>query len=312
MALALFSAAAACQIEADDGGASGFATFGDASETGDDFDPPGDSYDTLINPEGGDELCLGVDFLFVIDDSPSMVDNQAELAASVPGFVQTIETELSTQSGYRVGVTTTEAYAFNAAKCDGIGSLVTRTGGEESSNAVCGPYAQGTFMTEADDLASRFSCAIRVGAEGNADEKPLDAVRAALSEPLLAPGGCNEDFLRPDALLVVVLVTDEEDDTTMAQNPFEGDQAGSVGDPADWYADLVALKGGHDQNVVVLSLVGQDDSDCSAEPAPRLIEFTERFTNGFVGDVCAPNYAGYFADALDVVVGACNDFIPEG
>ena len=47
-----------------------------------------------------------------------------------------------------------------------------------------------------------------------------------------------------------------------------------------------------------------------AEDAPRLRTFTELFTHGFLGDVCAPSYGPIFSEAIDVVEAACEDFAP--
>jgi hypothetical protein len=251
--------------------------------------------------------CDRVDMLFVIDNSASMADEQANLVASFPGFIAGIESILPS-SDYHVGVITTDDNEYNGGSCQRIGALTTATGGEMSSDAQCGPYANGErFMTAADDLEQAFSCAAQVGVDGDGVERPMDAIAAALRPSEADLGKCNEWFLRDDALLVLVLITDEED----------GDE--SVGDPESWRANLVAAKG-DEENVVVLSLVGHDkpnacipeqwDGMAGAEIAPRLIEFTQSLPHGLVGDVCAPSYAEFFeqgiagiADACSVVVG---------
>jgi hypothetical protein len=55
---------------------------------------------------------------------------------------------------------------------------------------------------------SQFSCMAQVGVEGCGFEQQLEAMRRALDENEVPQ---NESFLRPDALLVVVFVTDEDD-----------------------------------------------------------------------------------------------------
>ena len=55
-------------------------------------------------------------------------------------------------------------------------------------------------------------------------------------------GGCNEGFLRDDAILVVTFITDEED-------------TGSAGNPDSWKQTLVDAKGGNEEAIVVLGLV---------------------------------------------------------
>jgi hypothetical protein len=183
---------------------------------------------------------------------------------------------------------------------------------------MCGPYADGfNYMTEADDLAQKFTCAAQVGIDGYGDEKPMQSTLEALGPQLNGEYGCNQGFSREDALLVLVLITDEEDD-------HESDVVeGSPGDPIDWFEDITALRGDIESNVVVLSLVGPigpDPAECpvresptaidGADVATRLIEFTSMFTNGFVGRVCEDDYDDFFNEAIDSVAMACNDFTP--
>ncbi len=251
--------------------------------------------------------CEAVDLLFVIDDSYSMADEQANLVASFPAFIAGITELLGATTDYRVGVITTDDYVFNAPGCTRLGDLVTQTGGEASSAASCGPFAEGQpFMTDADDLAASFSCAAAVGISGASDEKPMEALTT-----LLARHGspCNADFVRDDAVLVIVLITDEEDD---------GD---SDRDPADWHDAVVAAKDGDASRVMMLSLIGLDEPNACAGPwdgatgaeyAPRLAEFTERFGHGVVGDVCAADYGPYFAALLADVASECANNNPPG
>jgi hypothetical protein len=42
----------------------------------------------------------------------------------------------------------------------------------------------------------------------------------------------------------------------------------------------------------------------------RLIAFTEMFTYGFIGQVCAPTYDPFFQAAVGSIKSACDDFMP--
>ncbi len=57
----------------------------------------------------------------------------------------------------------------------------------------------------------------------------------------------------------------------------------------------------------VLSLLGRRaDNPCGAVVASRILGFTNRFgDNGYLGDVCASSYDGFFTDALPVIATAC-------
>jgi hypothetical protein len=58
------------------------------------------------------------------------------------------------------------------------------------------------------DPSIKFSCLAEVGTQGCGFEQPLEALKMSLDASLVP---LNEGFLRPDALLAVVLVTDEDD-----------------------------------------------------------------------------------------------------
>jgi hypothetical protein len=51
--------------------------------------------------------------------------------------------------------------------------------------------------------AATFQCAANVGAYGSGDEKPMFAAAAACGLAQNGPGGCDEGFLRDDAILVL-------------------------------------------------------------------------------------------------------------
>lgn len=260
-----------------------------------------DSSSSSTGPMG----CTAIDFLFVVDNSGSRADEQANLIASFPAFIAGLEASLMQANSLHVGVVTTDVYGSNSPGCDVIGGLVTQTGGTNSSNAVCGPYAAGTnFMTEADDLSTAFSCAAQVGTSGSGIERPIDAMLAAIGPDLAMPGMCNEDFLRSDALLVLVIITDEWD------GPNDPEIPGSSGEPASWYTDVVAAKGGAADQIVVLSLINYAGGPCPPDAAPfdgvHIADFTQMFgPQGILGGICAPDWSPFFDDTLLAIQNAC-------
>jgi hypothetical protein len=303
------------------------AANGDDDMSGIKFDEPdGDGEDSEM-ATGGDHIedgCKKVDLLFVIDNSGSMKDEQINLVTSFPSFIDEIQVQLADTAGYHIGVISTDDYEENLGCPEQEGAMIIATGGEGSSNKVCGPFAEGhSYMTEKDDLDVAFSCAAQIGTDGSGDERGMQTMRAALSPPMNGPGGCNEGFLRDDALLVVVFITDEEDDHEL-EGCNQNAEPGSAGEPAEWYAHLVAAKKGAAQNIVVLSLIGPPGPDpavcptldkceggvIGAEVATRIHEFTNMFTHGFIGRVCEPSYASFFEEAVAVIKSACEDFDP--
>lgn len=291
------------------------------TDTGDTVDPTDDGTSSDdpkfdvgsaadLNQAEPDE-CTKVDILFAIDNSGSMGDEQDNLIAAFPGFVAGIQDALQFADSYHIGVVTSDSYDANEAGCRGVGDLVTQTGGSDSSNAVCGPFTSGFrwFDNTEPDLASTFQCAAQVGTDGSGDEEQVHGVLRATDAERNAPGACNDGFLREDALLVVVLITDEEDEEDC--DPFFGCDGGTPADPAQWFTRLVTNKYNIETNIVMLTLVGLPGSSC-ADHASRILDFGSRFTNHAAGEICAGNYAEFFTEAISQIDTACESFTPPG
>lgn len=253
-------------------------------------DLPDTKLDVAIPGDVGEEICDEIDFLFVIDNSGSMQDNQMNLINNFPQFANNI-LGLFPNQDYHVGVITTDPYQYNEPGCQKLGALVTQTGGYNMPMDICGPYADGyNFMTKADDLVTTFTCAANVGTYGSGNEQPLQAMVNALEGFMNSPGQCNESFFRPDALLVLVFITDEDE---------------HVGDAQNYYDHLVWLKGDPTEVVVLTLGVENANQGCGYQTSDTLIEFTNKFFYGVVGDVCAPDYGPFFQGAVGWIATAC-------
>ena len=174
--------------------------------------------------------------------------------------------------------------------------------------------------TEDKNLESAFSCLGNQGVDGSGREQPMEALSNALSDDFLGKDGCNQGFLRDDAILVVMVITDEEDDRPPGNDPF---LQGSAGEPADWKKAVLAAKGNDEKAVIAIGLVGDtgtkdavckpfsDDMLSGAEESPRLREFFESFgSRGALGSVCAEDYAPFLAKLVADIDKNCEDFIP--
>lgn len=299
---------------------------------------------------GGEAGCDKVDFLFVVDNSGSMEDEQQNLVASFPGFISTIKDTLMAQD-YHIMVVDTDAESLSFSSinctnnvctcmpepqccyalcsgngpiqinppptecagmaCDGFelptGCPVTLGAGkaEDPLGNPCGIENDARFMTDSQpDLEGTFECVAVVGAGGDGNERPMEAMSLAVTNET-AVGGCQEGFLRDDAILVVTFITDEED-------------GGSTGTPAAWRQTLVDAKGGNEDAIVVLGLLGDAGvagGTCNgdqADDAQALRTFAESFAHGAWASVCAPSYNGFFEDAVSVIDTTCDEFVPEG
>ena len=313
----------------------------DAIDTGDD-DPTGnndtDKLDTLSDEEGPstadgnegnpEQGCKAIDFLFVIDNSGSMGDNQENLINSFPGFIAKIQEVIADVESYHVMVVKTdELWNDCSLECnffpficqfgdvngcngapsvcdDTMGAGVNFPIGEDASNQYCALTGGQRFITPQepfDLLPQKFNCIAHVGTDGSGDEQPMASLTAALSPALNGPGGCNSGFLRDDAVLVVTIITDEEDN--------------SPGTPDGWYQNVVAQKTGDGSGVVVLGLINDTDAGnpiCpveSQDPA-KIREFIQMFPNQITGSVCELNYAPFFEQAVDLINTTCDEFVP--
>jgi hypothetical protein len=272
----------------------------------------------------GEQGCDKVDILFVVDNSASMENNQANLVANFPGFSKSIVDTLGTDFDYHVGVVTTDAFADNPPQCQTLGALVsqTRTSGAGASSCF-EPSRTQRFLRADDALGEKFACLAKVGTGGSGAEDVIGAIRAALSAPNTE--GCNQDFLRPDSLLVLVILTDEDvltpsdisswQDGLQAAGVMAG-QASTEPFTSRWVHSIAEASQHHEDNTLVISIAsGIPGNQCanvgSEETATALIDFTKRYKNHYLGDICAPSYGDVFAAAIEPLHQACKAYEPK-
>ncbi len=311
-----------------------------SADTDDGMDSGGVKLDTLggegegtgsADDGGSKEGCAAIDFLFIIDNSGSMGDNQQNLIGSFPGFIAEIQATIADVDSYHIMVVDTDEYWNDCTAeclfpfplctfggidgCDGaptvcdetLGSGVNFPLGDDASNQYCGLTGGQRFITPAepfDLLPQKFTCIASVGTDGDSGEQPMAALSEAIGPALNGPGGCNSGFLREDAVLVITLITDEED-------------SDSPGSPAGWYQNVIAQKAGDGSGVVVLGLLNDTLAPVpvcgvdSQDPV-KLREFVQSFPNHIEGSVCEANYSSFFAQAVDLIESTCDEFEPVG
>jgi hypothetical protein len=165
------------------------------------------------------------DILFVIDDSGSMSEEQANLRANLADFIQELKAS-PIANDFQVGVTTTSVSA----------STSTTPVGEHG--ALMGPVLSGASGTLVADFDAQVAL---VGTGGSGKEQSFAAMRFALSSPLLDAGGANEGLLRPGARLAVIFLSDEDDCSDQAA-PWAGTNGAchnDAGDGVDYKATVM-------------------------------------------------------------------------
>jgi hypothetical protein len=175
-----------------------------------------------------------VDILFVIDDSPSMADKQANLEANFHRFIEVLETIDGGLPNVHIAVATTDlgtkgaddslpgqyTISGDGGKCMGYG----KDGRFQTNLAtVQGHYLIDTLNDDGTrtknytgNLVDVFSQMASVGQAGCGFEQPLEAVHRALDN-----NPTNNGFLRFNALLAVVILSDE-DDCSLAHSSMLG------------------------------------------------------------------------------------------
>lgn len=167
----------------------------------------------------GSRTTSDIDLLFVVDDSRSNVSPQlSRLIGQGDELFQDLTTALGIEPNLHVGVVTTNlgsgGYDLPGCIGEGDGGLLQNT----PRIPGCSP-PDGRFIIDVADpgggrlrnysggFGEALACIGDVSRDGCGFEQPLEAMRRALdgSNPE------NDGFLRDDALLAVVLVTDEDD-----------------------------------------------------------------------------------------------------
>jgi len=237
-----------------------------------------------------DTGCGKMDILFVVDNSASMSEEQDNLAKNFPGFMNIVQ-QYRTQAGealdVHVGVVTSDTE-----------SSASGDSGSLRSTTACGAPTKFLALTDVD-VASKFACLANVGTDGSSTETPLKAAELAFSASMRT--GTNVGFRRDDAILAVVILTDEDDQsgkTIYSTNPvadytkfFEGVA------PGKWATHVIA---------------GEKAGGCrsegfgDAEEAVRLKEFvTSAGKNGSFSSICQGDLASGLKQAFSTFDYVC-------
>lgn len=219
-----------------------------------------------------------LDFLFVVDNSGSMCQEQERLADNFRQFSGFLFDELQGAADYRIAVVNTDLGnvgapperghkpgeliympAMGAQPCQGVefmpntydceppgaaSAIISSTEIEARTDAQLPPGQSRDEQLKAE-LERQFRCRATLGTGGGAVEKGLEAMRLALScrgpnaelfspccvnpgtdsayyNPACTPSrNAEPQFLRPDATLVVIFITDEDDCSTPSDSPLE-------------------------------------------------------------------------------------------
>ena len=324
-----------------------------------------------------------LDFLFVVDNSQSMCEEQANLARNFRAISEFLFARLGDNADFRVAAVSTDMAADGhagrftyatadtrshcgegveplgtaLADCDALlagQGAILRSGPDGNIGRHCDadPDPAKCLTTETERL---FGCLVGLGTDGSSFEQGLEAMRTALSCDGPNSGAfdacCTEDgrfdptcrpavepaFLRPDATLVVVIVSDEDDCSFDPADPVHsGDVKSCLWEPdkllpVDAYVEFLrGLKRRPAEQLVVATIAAPRSYDADGAPhsyaqgdspvaacesdagrgfaGTRYLEFTEAFGRAGVGcpagaegtERCVHICEGSFSRALDI------------
>ncbi len=232
------------------------------------------------------------DILWVIDNSGSMASSQNNLAANMDSFIAKFQDR---QLDFRMAVITTDAYRD---KVDGKPHKSLFRDGNEKN----GPTGWPVISSDTPNLRETFLKNVLQGAEGNGDERPFASIVSALENPT------NAGFIRPDALLAVIILSDEDDFSHDGNDINWGDYNDPDLHPVARYKEyLEALKPagpGGMQRYTVSSISAKtqtcvdklkDQLSQSQRVGKRIMELVDS-VGGVNGDIC-----GDFSETLSLV-----------
>jgi len=219
-----------------------------------------------------------VDILFVIDDSCSMSEEQASLSSNFTAFIQFASAQAL---DYQIGVTTTDV---DEGQPPEAGRLMPVAG--TPADRIVTPRSQ-------PSPEQAFQQNANVGIDNRTfTEKGLDGAYLALSNPLIF--GHNNGFVRQDAVLSIIFVSDEED---MSANAV------------DFYINFfLSIKGFRNTNLFTASsIVGDNPSGCrggagNAQAGARYIEVANR-TGGVFQSICTADWSRALEDLSTTAFG---------
>jgi hypothetical protein len=178
-----------------------------------------------------------VDILFVIDNSNSMAEEQTNLAKNFPRLIEALRTPVLGNKipNLHIGVTSTDLGAGNYSlpSCEvsgGDGGKLLATPRVAGCVPPSKPYIEyidgvtninnPAVIDPIEKVKEAFQCIAEIGSGGCGFESQIEAARRALDPKL----NRNPGFMRKDAMLAVIFITDEDDCSAQKSQLFDPNQ----------------------------------------------------------------------------------------
>lgn len=239
-----------------------------------------------------------VDILWVIDNSISMVQEQAEIAEQFSKFIENMDLA-GTGIDFHTAIVTTDMDLSNP------NAAVMVTSAADST-----PY----ITRDTPNYVQEFQSRVIVGTNGSDMERGLEAAWVALNEPLISDA--NQGFLRDDSILSIIFVSDENDcsdrgafpDTADGTTCYEEAMQDQLVPIRDYMDDYRSLRE-DGASLVVSAIVGPDVSEgCpNTWPGTRYRAVAEA-TGGISASICEQDFSGIMGELGISAAGIRNSF----
>jgi hypothetical protein len=219
----------------------------------------------VITP--GENINLGkLDLLIVVDDSGSMDSHQRVLSSNVPSLAA----KLANFSSLNVAVISSDM-----------------TNSARKGQFIFAPGTPAVLTNTMPNFKELLAKRMMVGTNGSATEMFFSPVMAATSKPLI--DGVNKNFLREDAHLGVVIVTDTDD-----QSPNIS--------PEQFIMHLASMK---QNNYSLINFIDDpNDKKCSGQNHGKVAErlaLARYMANGSEYNICGGKFAEGISDVANKV-----------
>ncbi|HXI58845.1 MAG TPA: hypothetical protein VNO55_22415, partial [Polyangia bacterium] len=242
------------------------------------------SADGRVTQEFDNQINRNVDILFMVDDSPSMRPLQAKLAANFPAFVNVLSGLPGGLPNLHVAVVSSSMGAgpqAPVAQCPVGGDAGQFQTAPRVAGCTTGLPASEHFLSSVDgvtnftgDMVTAFSCMAQLGDQGCGFEHQFASVLRALEPgPNLPP--TNQGFLRPEAYLAIILLTNEDDCSAPPDSNLFDTASQMVSDPLGPLNSFRCNEFGHLCNGTKPPRTPANLSGCTSAEDGRLLKMSD-------------------------------------
>jgi hypothetical protein len=183
-----------------------------------------------------------IDIVFMVDDSSSMTPIQNKLIANFPTFMDVLKNLPGGLPNVHIGVVSSSMGAGRNPSIDHcpqggdqgifhtkpLGPTCTKASLNAGQNFIINVNGQANYT---GDIADVFTCIAALGENGCGFEHQFESVLRSLGADGAAAPAQNANFLRSDAYLAIVLITNEDDCSAPPDSDLFDSSSSTVTDP---------------------------------------------------------------------------------